>query len=69
LFSESNSRWVIELRKGREKLLPRDRKVKATRLGTVGGDRLTISSNKKLIDLGVAELAESFNSTLWRMLG
>ena len=69
LFSESNSRWVVELRKGKEKLLPRDRKVKVARLGTVGGDSLRILSGKKLVDLCVDDLAESFNSTLWRMLG
>jgi len=69
LFSESNSRWVVELRKGKEKLLPRDRKVKVARLGTVGGDSLRILSGKKLVDLCVDDLAGSFNSTLWRMLG
>ena len=69
LFSESNSRWVVELRKGKERLLPKDRKVKVVRLGTVGGDNLAVEVNKKLIDLGVPKLADSFNSTLWRMLG
>jgi len=69
LFSESNSRWVVELRKGKERLLPKDRKVKVVRLGTVGGDNLAVAVNKKLIDLGVPKLADSFNSTLWRMLG
>jgi len=69
LFSESNSRWVVELTKGKEKLLPRDRKVKVARLGTVGGDSLRILSGKKLVDLCVDDLAGSFNSTLWRMLG
>ncbi|MEM0342847.1 MAG: phosphoribosylformylglycinamidine synthase subunit PurL [Thermoplasmata archaeon] len=69
LFSESNTRWVVELRKGREKQLPRDRKVKVTRLGIVSGDALSISAGRPLVDLGVAKLAESFNNTLWRMLG
>jgi phosphoribosylformylglycinamidine synthase II len=69
LFSESNSRWVVELKKGKEKLLPRDRKVKVARLGTVGGSRLTLRTNKKVIDLEVATLEDKFNSTLWRMLG
>ncbi|MEM4233126.1 MAG: hypothetical protein QXZ19_04050, partial [Thermoplasmata archaeon] len=59
----------VELRKGREKQLPRDRKVKVTRLGIVSGDALSISAGRPLVDLGVAKLAESFNNTLWRMLG
>ncbi len=69
LFSESNSRWVVELKKGKEKLMPKDRKVKMTKLGTVGGERLTIAQTRKVIDLDVAMLADRFNSTLWRMLG
>jgi phosphoribosylformylglycinamidine synthase len=69
LFSESNSRWIVELKKGKEKLVPKDRKVKVVRLGTVGGDRLSVSANKKVVDLEVAKLENSFNSTLWRMLG
>jgi phosphoribosylformylglycinamidine synthase len=69
LFSESNSRWLVELRKGKEKQLPKDRKVKVVRLGTVGGNSLRISSNKTLIDSEVDKLAESFNSTLWRLMG
>ncbi len=69
LFSESNSRWVVELRKGKEKLLPKDRKVKVSRLGTVGGPCLEIGTNRTAIDLEVGKMADSFNSTLWRMLG
>jgi len=69
LFSESNSRWIIELKRGREKLLPKDRKTKLVKLGTVGGPSLSISANKRLVDIQVAELADSFNGTLWRMVG
>jgi len=69
LFSESNTRWIVELKKGKEKLLPKDRKVKVTRLGTVGGGSLTISTNKRLVDTEVERLAGAFNGTLWRLLG
>ena len=69
LFSESNSRWIVELRKGKEKQLPKDRKTKVVRLGTVDGDSLRISANKVLVDTKVTKLAESFNSTLWRLMG
>jgi len=68
LFSESNTRWVVELRKGKEKLLPKDRKVRSVRLGTVGGDSLVMSANKRLIDTDVDKLARAFNGTLWRSL-
>jgi phosphoribosylformylglycinamidine synthase len=69
LFSESNSRWVVEVRKGKEKQLPKDRKTKVARLGTVGGDSLMISSGRTLLDLDVPRLSQSFNSTLWRLVG
>jgi phosphoribosylformylglycinamidine synthase len=69
LFSEGNSRWIVELRKGKEKQLPKDRKVKVARLGTVGGDNLVLSANKRLVDVKVSSLADSFNSTLWRLMG
>ncbi len=68
LFSEGNSRWIVELRKGKEKQLPKDRKAKVVRLGTVGGSALKIRANKTLVDLEVPKLAESFNSTLWRLV-
>ena len=69
LFSESNSRWVVELRKGKEKLLPRDRKAKMLKLGTVGGCALRITSNKLLVNTDVHDLAKSFNAPLWRLMG
>jgi phosphoribosylformylglycinamidine synthase len=69
LFSESSSRWVVELRSGKEKQLPKDRRTRIVRLGSVGGSSLRMTANKTLIDLEVGELAESFNSTLWRLVG
>jgi phosphoribosylformylglycinamidine synthase len=69
LFSESNSRWVVELRKGKEKQLPKDRKARVVKLGTVGGHSLRISANRTLIDTEIDKLAESFNGTLWRLVG
>lgn len=69
LFSESNSRWIIELRRGKEKLLPKDRRARVLKLGTVGGGSLRIRSNKTLVDTDVAKLTESFTSPLWRAVG
>lgn len=69
LFSEAPSRWVVELKKGKEKQVPRDRKARIVQLGTVGGDSLRIAQNKRLINLNVGKLAESFNGTLWRLMG
>lgn len=69
LFSESSSRWVVELRSGKEKQLPKDRRTRIVRLGSVGGSSLKMTANKTLIDVEVGKLADSFNSTLWRLVG
>ena len=69
LFSEANSRWLVELKKGKEKQLPKDRKTKVVRLGTVGGDSLKMTAGKMLVNSDVDKLARSFNSTLWRLVG
>ncbi len=69
LFNESNSRWLIEVRKGKEKLLPKDGRTKVAKLGRVGGSSLVIGSSRRLVDLEVGKLAKSFGSTLWRMVG
>jgi phosphoribosylformylglycinamidine synthase II len=68
LFSESNSRWVLEVRKGKEKMLPKDRRTRLTKIGVVGGDSLAMRTSRALVDTKVDKLASSFGSTLWRMV-
>lgn len=69
LFSESNSRWVVELRKGKERLMPKDRRAPMVKLGTVGGDSLRVtSSGKTILDIHAEKLARSFGETLWRLV-
>jgi uridine phosphorylase len=48
--------------------MPKDRKARMVRIGTVGGDNLHISSGKTLVDSRVGRLAKSFNETLWRLV-
>jgi len=69
LFSESNSRWLVELRKGKEKQLPKDRRIKVVKLGLVGGQELVIKSGKKVVDTEVRKLAKAFNGPLWGVMG
>jgi phosphoribosylformylglycinamidine synthase II len=69
LFSESNSRWLIEVRKGKERQIPKDRRTRVVRLGTVGGSSLTVQSGRKLVDIEVDRLAKEFQLPLWRMVG
>ncbi len=69
LFSESNARWLIEVRKGKERQIPKDRRTKITKLGNVGGSSLTMGSGRTLVDIEVPKLEKAFGSTLWRMVG
>jgi phosphoribosylformylglycinamidine synthase II len=69
LFSESNSRWLVELRKGKEKQLPKDRRIKVVKIGQVGGSSLVIKSGRKVINKEVRKLEKAFNEPLWKVMG
>ncbi len=69
LFSESNTRWIVELRKGKEKQLPKDRRIKVFRLGEVGGDSLVIKTGRTIVNAEVRKLAKAFNEPLWEVMG
>ncbi len=69
LFAEGNSRWLVEVKRGKEKQLRRDRATKVAKIGHVGDDRLVISSGRKLVDVSVDRMSRRFNEPLWRMVG
>ena len=69
LFSEGNSRWIVEVRKGKGKQLPKDRRTRSTRIGTVGGDSLLLRSGRTLADVRIGSLGKAFNEPLWRAVG
>jgi phosphoribosylformylglycinamidine synthase II len=73
LFSESNTRWVVEVRKGKEaefeKLLKKE-KTLFTLLGKTNGNRLVIQNNKKtVVDLGVNVLRDCWWKPIWNFMG
>ena len=73
LFSESNTRWVVEVRKGKEaefeKLLKKE-KTLFTLLGKTNGNRLVIQNNKKtVVDLGVSVLRDCWWKPIWNFMG
>ena len=45
LFSESNTRWLVEVDKGREEEFVQRMGVPALRIGEVGGDELRIMND------------------------
>jgi phosphoribosylformylglycinamidine synthase II len=73
LFSESNTRWVVEVRKGKEaefeKLLKKE-KTLFTLLGKTNGNRLVIQNNKKtVVDLSVNVLRDCWWKPIWNFMG
>lgn len=69
LFSESTSRWLVEIRKGKERQLPRNRATSVTKIGHVGGSSLRLTSGKILVDVEVDAMARRFNEPLWKVVG
>ncbi|HEC75787.1 MAG TPA: phosphoribosylformylglycinamidine synthase subunit PurL [Thermoplasmatales archaeon] len=73
LFSESNTRWIVEVDKTEEgnfkKIFD---ELSIYRIGEVKGKKLTIYDGdemKKYIDLDRDELYEAWNKTLWEEMG
>jgi phosphoribosylformylglycinamidine synthase subunit PurL len=73
LFSESNTRWIVEIKKDKqtefEKQLKKDHTT-FTLLGKTKGKHLVILDNKKtVIDLDVDELRECWSKPIWSFMG
>jgi len=66
LFSESNSRWVVEVKKGKEKEFEKLFGTEAHKLGEVSGHRIIVDG---LIDLSLKEVRNAWEPPLWRMMG
>ncbi|MBU7016860.1 MAG: phosphoribosylformylglycinamidine synthase subunit PurL [Theionarchaea archaeon] len=66
LFSESNSRWVIEVKKGNDKDIEELFGEDAHKLGEVTGSRIIVDS---IIDLSLEEVRTAWETPLWRMMG
>jgi phosphoribosylformylglycinamidine synthase len=73
LFSESNTRWIVEVKKDKqtefEKLLKKEH-VTFTLLGKTKGKHLVIQDKKiTVIDLGVDVLRECWRKPIWNFMG
>ena len=69
LFSESNSRWVVEVDERREKEWLRTMKESATRIGILGGRSLILEDNTNPIGLKVDKIRKTWSEPFWRLLG
>jgi phosphoribosylformylglycinamidine synthase II len=68
LFSESHSRFLVEVDARREDEFQRAAKG-AIKIGAVGGKMLVIEDRDVLVDLDVGVLRKAWSEPLWRMLG
>ena len=73
LFSESNTRWVVEVDPRHQQDFEatlQEAQVPCTRIGTTAKDTLVITKSKKpLISAPVSTLRDSWKKTLWDYMG
>ncbi|HEC88244.1 MAG TPA: phosphoribosylformylglycinamidine synthase subunit PurL [Thermoplasmata archaeon] len=73
LFSESNTRWIVEVDKTREENFKKIfDDIALYKIGEVKGKKLTIYDGdemKKYVDLDRDEIYETWNKTLWEEMG
>jgi phosphoribosylformylglycinamidine synthase len=69
MFSESNSRWLVEVDRNREQEFLQRMKAPLARIGTVGGKMLVIEDSDVLVDIEVNALRKAWSEPLWKMLG
>lgn len=69
LFSESNSRWVVEISKWAERDWEKIAGSEAIRIGEVGEKELVIDCKKEMISVEVEVLREWWQRPFWELLG
>ena len=73
LFSESNTRWLIEVeRKYSYKVenMLKKKGIKFFNIGETGGDKITfLDGNKKLVDIDVEDTRDLWQRPLWNYMG
>lgn len=73
LFSESNTRWIIEVKRDKVKEFEgilRKNKTKFKRIGEVKGDRLLIKDNgKEIINLELNVIRDCWSKAIWNTMG
>jgi phosphoribosylformylglycinamidine synthase len=69
LFSESNTRWLVEVSAERAQEFVHRMRVPCVKLGTVGRQELKVSDGGELFCLQVDELRKTWSSPLWELMG
>ena len=70
LFSESNTRWLVEVKKENQSEFEEAMDIPFLNIGKIGGSRLMITDNSKtLVDFDVDDIRRAWNDTLWMIMG
>jgi phosphoribosylformylglycinamidine synthase len=73
LFSESNSRWILEVKKQYEKefeTILNKQNTPFIKLGTTCGDQLLINKgNSNLISLDIETVRDIWKNAIWNLMG
>ena len=69
MFSESNTRWIVEVKKDKAKDFEKIMKTSFVKIGEVKGKSLVVSDNKKIIDLKVDAIRDSWSNAIWDVMG
>jgi len=73
LFSESNTRWVVEVEKEKQKDFEKTLKENKTtfvKIGEIKSDKIVIEDNdKKIIDQKISNLRDIWKNTIWNIMG
>jgi phosphoribosylformylglycinamidine synthase len=70
LFSESNTRWLVEIKPGKESEFESKMKVPVYKIGKVEGTKLKIiDSERTLLELDVADIKNAWGKALWELMG
>jgi len=69
LFSESHSRWVVEVARDKENEWLQRMRAPSARIGVVGGKMLVIEDKDVSVDVEVRELRRAWSEPLWKVMG
>ena len=71
IFSESNTRWIVEITRGNENEFEKIMKnLNLNKIGKVCGERLIINDDSKnIIDLKIDKIKETWDNTFWKLMG
>jgi len=70
LFSESNGRWLMEVKREREeRFLGHLQGVSVTHVGTVGGTEMSVVGERRRFNLPVQKMREAWTAPLYDQLG